>query len=136
MSINMIVTTKCGAALASLHFRNPAFIDQSQTDIQTLIIFRFRFIIIRLLVGYITFGRLISIWQTNAFLPTILCPTNKQLWQLRCQQGQGLYLSSIFLAARAIADTAGICITKAMNRPLTGGTVEAAAKPWLIPAGK
>ena len=35
-----------------------------------------------------------------------------------------------------IADTAGICITKAMNRPLTGGTVEAAAKPWLIPAGK
>ena len=31
-----------------------------------------------------------------------------------------------------IADTAGICITKAMNRPLTGGTVEAAAKPWLI----
>ena len=23
-----------------------------------------------------------------------------------------------------------------MNRPLTGGTVEAAAKPWLIPAGK
>ena len=32
-----------------------------------------------------------------------------------------------------IADTAGICITKAMNRPLTGGTVEAAAKPWLIP---
>ena len=30
---------------------------------------------------------------------------------------------------QAIADTAGICITKAMNRPLTGGTVEAAAKP-------
>ena len=26
----------------------------------------------------------------------------------------------------------GICITKAMNRPLTGGSVEAAAKPWLI----
>ena len=99
MSINMIVTTKCGAALPSLHFRNPAFIDQSQTDIQTLIIFRF--IIIRLLVGYIRFGRLISIWQTNAFLPTILCLTNKQLWQLRCQQGQGLYLTSIFLAARA-----------------------------------
>ena len=97
----MIVTTKCGAALPSLHFRNPAFIDQSQTDIQTLIIFRFRFIIIRLLVGYIRFGRLISIWQTNAFLPTILRLTNKQLWQLRCQQGQGLYLTSIFLAARA-----------------------------------
>ena len=30
------------------------------------------------------------------------------------------------------AVTAGTCITKAMNRPLTGGTVEAAAKPWLI----
>ena len=39
-------------------------------------------------------------------------------------------------ADASIADTAGICITKAMNRPLTGGTVEAAAKPWLIPAGK
>ena len=35
-----------------------------------------------------------------------------------------------------IADTAGICITKAMSGPLTGGTAEAAAKPWLIPAGK
>ena len=37
---------------------------------------------------------------------------------------------------QSIAVTAGICITKAMNRPLTGGTLEAAAKPWLIPAGK
>ena len=35
-------------------------------------------------------------------------------------------------APRTIADTAGICFTKAMNRPLTGGTVEAATKPWLI----
>ena len=42
----------------------------------------------------------------------------------------------ILSAPPPIADTAGICITKAMNRPLTGGTVEAAAKPWLIPAGK
>ena len=29
----------------------------------------------------------------------------------------------------------GICITKAMNRPL-GGALRAAARPWLIPAGK
>ena len=38
----------------------------------------------------------------------------------------------MFTAPRTIADTACICFTKAMNRPLTGGTVEAAAKPWLI----
>ena len=35
-----------------------------------------------------------------------------------------------------IVDTAGICITKAMSGPLIGSTAEAAAKPWLIPAGK
>ena len=35
-------------------------------------------------------------------------------------------------AGGVIADTAGICITKAMSGPLTGGTAEAAAKPWLI----
>ena len=36
---------------------------------------------------------------------------------------------------RPKAVTAGICITKAMNRPL-GGALRAAARPWLIPAGK
>ena len=45
-------------------------------------------------------------------------------------------LNGCLSLAGHIADTAGICITKAMNRPLTGGTAEAAAKPWLIPAGK
>ena len=30
---------------------------------------------------------------------------------------------------------AGTCTTKAMNRPL-GGALRAAARPWLIPAGK
>ena len=36
----------------------------------------------------------------------------------------------------AIADTAGIYLYHQGNEKTTGGTVEAAAKPWLIPAGK
>ena len=44
---------------------------------------------------------------------------------------------TILSAVETKAVTAGICITKAMNLNIPlGGALRAAARPWLIPAGK